>query len=119
MRLRGEVRLDGGAARRQLIEDGDVEIAVEGERKCARDGRGGKDKNMGRVAVGGGFVHQTLALHDAEAVLFVDGDETEARELNTVFDEGVRADYEMRLAGTNSLEGGGIFCGFQTADERL
>src|SRR5467141_4039767 len=97
MGLGGEVRFDGGAARRQLIEDGDVEIAVEGERKCARDRRGGKDKNMGRVAVGGGFVHQALALHDAEAVLVVDGDETKARELDIVFDEGMRPHYELRF----------------------
>jgi len=67
--------------------------------------------------VGGGFVHQALSLHDAEAVLFVNGDETEARELDVVFDEGVCADYELRLAGTNALEGRGFFCGFQAADE--
>jgi len=55
------------------------------------NGRSGEDKNVGRVAVGGGFVHQPLALHDAEAVLFVNRDETKARELDVVFDEGVRA----------------------------
>src|SRR5882762_4767873 len=113
MRLGGEVRLDGRAPRRQLIKDGGVEIAVEGERKRARNRGSGEDKNMGRVAVGGGFVHQALALHDAEAVLFVNRDETEARELDVVFDEGVRAHYELGLTGTNTLEGGGFFGRFQ------
>jgi len=51
LRFGGEVRLDGRAPRRQLIKDGDVEIAVEGERKRARNGRSGEDKNVGRVAV--------------------------------------------------------------------
>src|SRR5882762_841229 len=107
MRLGGEVCLDGRAPRRQLIKDGGVEIAVEGERKCARDGRSGEDENMRRVAVGGGFVHQALALQDAEAVLFVNRDETKARELDVVFDKGVRADYELCFAGTNALEDSG------------
>src|SRR5882724_11873145 len=74
---------------------------------------------MRRVAVGGGFVHQALALHDAEAVLFVDGDETEARESDIVFDEGMRAHYELRFAGTDALEGGGFFGSFQAADEEF
>jgi len=50
---------------------------------------------MGRVAVGGGFVHQALTLHDTEAVLLVDGDEAEARELDVVFDERVGANCEL------------------------
>ena len=72
------MRFDGRAAGRELVEDGNVEIAIESERERARDGRGGEDENVGGVAMGGGFVHQALALEHAEAVLFVDGDEAEA-----------------------------------------
>jgi len=74
---------------------------------------------MGRVAVGGGFIHQSLALHDAEAVLFVDGDEAEARELDVVFDERVGADCELGFAGTDAFEGSRFLRGFQAADEQL
>ncbi len=93
-----------------------IEIAVECERKRARDGRGGEDENVRRVAVGGGLVHQTLALEDAEAMLFVDGDKTEARELDVILDEGVRADDELRFAGTDALKGGVFFGGLQATD---
>ncbi len=119
VRLGGEVRFDGRAAGRELVEDGNVEIAVERERERARDGRGGEDENVRRAAVGGRFVHQALALKDAEAMLFVDGDETEAGELDVVFDEGVRADDELRFAGADAVESRGFFGGFQAADEEL
>src|SRR4029077_9870784 len=110
------MRFDGRAAGRELVEDGNVEIAIESERERARDGRGGEDENVGRVAVRCGFVHQALALEDAEAVLFIDGDEAEARELDIVFDERVRADDESRFAGADAFESGGFFGGPQAAD---
>ena len=119
MRLGGEARLDGRAAGRKLVEDGDVEIAVERERERARDGRGGEDEDVRRVAVGGGFVHEAFALEDAEAVLLVDGDEAEAGELDLVFDEGVRADDELRFAGADAFERGLFFGELEAADEKL
>src|SRR5258708_35611055 len=91
MLLGGEVRFDWRAAGGQFVEDGDVEIAVEGERKRARNGRGGEDKNVRRVAVGGGFVHEARALEDTKAMLFIDRDKNEARELDVIFDGGGRA----------------------------
>ena len=119
MRLGGEARLDGRAAGRKFVEDGDVEVAIERERKRARDGGGGEDEDMGRVAVGGGFVHEAFALEDAEAVLLVDGSEGEARELDLVFDERVRADDELRFAGTDAFERGLLFGELEAADEQL
>ncbi len=119
MRLGGEARLDGRAAGRQFVEDGDVEVAVESERERARDGRGGEDEDVRRVAVGGGFVHEALALEDAEAVLLVDGDETEAGELDLVFDQRVRADDELGFAGADAFERGGFFGVLEAADEQL
>src|SRR6267378_4495977 len=95
MLLGGHARDDGGAAGRELVENGNVEVAIESERESARDGRGGEHEDVRGVAVGGSFVHQALALEDAEAVLLVNGDETEASEGDVVFDEGVGADDEL------------------------
>src|SRR5713101_353037 len=114
MLLGSHARDDGGAAGRELVEDGNVEVAIESEREGARDGRGGEDED-----VGGGFVHQALALEDAEAVLLVNGDETEAGEGDVVFDEGVGADDELRFAGADALEDGGFLGSFQAANEEL
>src|SRR5713101_7263474 len=74
---------------------------------------------MRGVAARGGFIHEALALEDAEAVLLVNGDEAEAGERDVVFDEGVGADDELGFAGANALEDGGFLRGFQAADEQL
>src|SRR5258708_6502622 len=78
MLLGGHARGDGSAAGRKLVENGNVEVAIESERESTRNGRGSEDEDVRGVAVGGGFVHQALALEDAEAVLLVNGDEAEA-----------------------------------------
>src|SRR6266581_4473708 len=74
---------------------------------------------MRSVAMRGGFVHQALALEDAEAVLLVNGDEAETREFHVVFNQGMRADDELRFARTNMIEGGGFLRSFQAADQQL
>src|SRR6266567_8984152 len=74
---------------------------------------------MRSVAMRGGFVHQALALEDAEAVLLVNGDEAETREFHVVFNQGMRADDELRFARTNTIKGGGFLRSFQAADEQL
>src|SRR5438445_221011 len=79
----------------------------------------GGDEDMRSVAVGGGFVHQALALEDAEAMLLVNGDETETGECDVVFDERVGANDELGFAGANALEGGGFLGSFEAADEKL
>src|SRR5712671_2620398 len=119
MLLGGHARGDGRAAGREFVENGDVEVAIESERERARDGRGSENEDVRGVAVGGGFVHQALALKDAEAMLLVNGDEAEAREFDVVFDEGVGADDELGFAGANAIEGGGFLRGFEAADEEL
>jgi len=86
MLLGGHARDDGRAAGRKLVENGNVEIAIESERERAGDWRGGEDEDVRSVAAGGSFVHEALALEDAEAVLLVNGDKAEAGELDVVFD---------------------------------
>src|SRR6266478_2574389 len=119
MLLSGHARDDGSAAGRELIENGNVEVAVKSERESARNGRGGQDEDVRSVAVRGGFVHEALALEDAEAVLLVNGDKAEAGEGDVIFDEGVGADDELGFAGTNAVEDGGFLRGFEAADEQL
>src|SRR5260370_30119767 len=76
MLLGGHARDDGGAAGREFVKNGNVEVAIEGERKSARDGRGGEDEDVRGVAMGGGFVHEARTLEDAAAGLLVNGVET-------------------------------------------
>src|ERR1700756_1562043 len=52
-------------------------------------------------------------------MLLVNGDKTETRECDVVFNERVRADYQLRFAGADTLEDGGFFGGFQPTDEEL
>src|SRR5229473_3939045 len=92
MLLGGHARGDGGASGRQLIENGNVEIAVESERERARDGRRGQHEDVRGVAVRHGLIHQALALQDTETMLLVNGDKAETGELHVVFDQRVRAD---------------------------
>src|SRR5260370_28742537 len=98
MLLGGHARDDGGAAGREFVKNGNVEVAIEGERKSARDGRGGEDENVRGVAMGGGFVHEALTLEDAETVLLVNGDETEAGARARVFDAGAGGAVRVRVA---------------------
>src|SRR5713226_1019565 len=119
MRLGGHARDDRRAAGRELVENGNVEVAIESERESARDGRGGEDEDVRGVAVGGGFVHEALALEDAEAMLLVNGDKTETGEGDVVFDEGVSADDELGFASADALEDGRFFRGFEATDEEF
>ncbi len=62
MFFRSGARFDGSAAWRQFIEHRNFQVAIERERKRARNRRGGEHENMRSVAMAGGLVHQSLAL---------------------------------------------------------
>ena len=83
------------APRRQLVEHGDVEVAVRGERERARDRRRGHHEEV-RRALPVALVAQLRALRDAEAVLLVDDDEPEPREPDALGEQRVRADRRRR-----------------------
>src|SRR5580704_17224445 len=95
MRLGSDACVDGRSTGREFVEDRDVKIAIERELERAWNGRAGEDQDVRGMAVGSGFVHEAFALQDAETVLLVDGRETEAREFDLVFDEGVGADDQL------------------------
>ena len=84
---------------RQLAQLGEVEVAVERERERARDRRGRHVQRVRAVALGEG-----CALLDAEAVLLVDDDQAQARELDARLEQGVRAHDERGVAGGDALQ---------------
>ena len=86
---------DGVASGRQLVDDGAVEVAVEGHSEGAGDGGGGHHEDVWRDE---GLLPELGALFDAEAVLLVDDDESEVAEGDVVLDEGVGADEDVYLA---------------------
>ena len=86
-----EPRLDGGAARRKLVNDREVEVAVERQGESARNRRRGHHQDVRRDSL----ADQPVALHHSETVLLVHDDQAQPGELHVLFDQGVRADYKM------------------------
>ena len=83
--------LNGPAAGRHFIDDGNIQIAINGERQRARDGSGGHHENVGML----GLRDQAQPLHDAEAVLFVDDRQAQVLPFDILFDQRVRSDADM------------------------
>ena len=92
---------------RQLVDDGDIEVAVERHGERPRDGRGTHGEDMGVPR--GVLRPQSRALHDAEAVLLVDDAEGEGVEVYAGLDEGMRPDEDGELArGQGSVQTGAL-----------
>ena len=87
-------RLDRLASRRHGIDGRDFEVAVDREGEGARDRRRGHHEEM-RIRA---LLAQFRALEDAEAVLLIDHGEAKARDFDARFEEGVRADEDVRAA---------------------
>ena len=92
-------RDDRPAARRQLAQLGQVEVAVERERERARDRRGRHVQRVRAVAL-----RERRPLLDAEAVLLVDHDQAQARELDARLQQRVRAHDERGVARGDALQ---------------
>lgn len=108
--------LDGFAAGRKLVDDADVEVAVEGHGQRSRNGCGGHHEYVRR---GGTFLPEFGALLDAETMLFVDDGQSETGELNAVFDQGVGADENVYLSGNEVGEQGLPLFAFNNSGEQL
>ena len=98
-------RLDRLAARRQLVDDGDVEVAVERERERARDRRRRHHEHVRRVRGLRALLAQRRALHDAEAVLLIDDGDAEIVEAHAALDQRVRAAGDVDLAALERVVG--------------
>ena len=90
---RHPARLDRLAARRHLVDDRHVEVAVDREGERARDWRRRHDEHV-RVAT---LFPQRRPLHHAEPVLLVDDREAEAVEIDALLDHRVRPDDDVDL----------------------
>lgn len=93
--------LYGFPAWRQFVDDGDVEVAVDGHGERPGYGRGRHDEDVRRILA---FAPEPGTLCHAEAVLFVDDGHAEAVELHFVFEEGVCADDDVDGAVHQSVE---------------
>ena len=76
---------------RQLVDDRDVQIAVDHQRQCARDRRGRHDEHMRFFS----FSNQRRALAYAEAVLLVRDDQAESRIFHVLAEQGVRPHHQI------------------------
>ena len=70
---------------RHLINDGDIQVAVQDDRQCPRDGCGTHDKDMGRPA----FLRQSLSLAYSEPVLLVRHDQRQISVFYLLLDQGM------------------------------
>ena len=100
-RFGNQFRHDRRAARRQFVDDRDIEIGKVAHRERARDRRGAHHQLMRLRGFAAclAFFAQRQALADAESVLFVDDRQSQFRERHTFLKQGVRADSELGLAG--------------------
>ena len=99
--LRNPCRLDRLTIGGWLCDLRHREVAVDGERKRARDRRRSHVQHMRRPACG-----QRLALLDAEAMLLVDDRDREVTELDSLLDERMCADDDVRIRSEVALTPG-------------
>ena len=102
--LRHDAGLDPLAPRRQLVDDGDVQIAVEDQRQRARNRRGRHHQHVGRFALAA----QLGALAHAEAVLLVCDGQAQVPVFHALGDQRVGADDHVPLAAGDGLVGDAV-----------
>ena len=84
-------RLDRLAARGHFVNDGNVQVSVQGHGQGARNGRGGHYQHMRRNALPA-FVPEAGALLHAKTVLLIHDGQSQCPEMHGVFYERMRAD---------------------------
>ena len=89
--------LDRGAPGGQLVEDGNVEVAVDEQAQRAGDGRGAHHQKMGVR----GLFGQHPALAHAEAVLLVDDGKAQPGKLHPLAEDGVGAHHKVGFVGAD------------------
>ena len=88
------------AARRQLVNDTHLQIAIYGHRESARDRSGGHDKDMRWTRI---LVPQFGALRHTKAVLLVYDAESEIGKLHCVFYQRVCANEDIDISAEQLL----------------
>ena len=92
--LRHDARSHRRAAGRQFVHDGDIQIAIEDQRQCARDGCSGHDEDIGRIAL---FAEQRPLAH-AKAMLFIRDHQTKILVGYTFCNQSMCADDHIPFA---------------------
>ncbi len=87
------------ASRRQLVDDGHLQIAVEHQRQRSGDGSGAHDQRMNPLP----FVGQRPPLGHAEPVLFVGDGQRRSSEGHVLLNQSVGADERVQLPGFQRL----------------
>ena len=113
--LRQEARLNGCAVGWQLVNYGEVQVAIKRKRQRARNRRGGHDQYVRRWTL----THQRIALQDTEPVLFVHDHQPELGELHVFFNQGVRPDHQVDGTGGHLLLQGRLLARLARADQKL
>jgi len=75
---------------REFVENGDIEIAIDGHPQRARDGRRGHDQDVGILAL----ATERQPLEHAEFMLLVDDDKPELVRRVTIIEEGMRSHHD-------------------------
>ena len=96
--------LDGPPPRRELVDDGHVQIPVEDQGQGPGDGRGGHDQGMGVFPL----PRQGRPLPNAEAVLLVRHHQPQSPVFHPPGDEGVGAHHKVDLP-RRQARGQGLF----------
>ncbi len=109
-------RHNGRAARRQLINHAHFQVAIDGERERAWDGRRRHHQHV-RIAAAG-LLHQREALPYAEAVLLIHDDQAEVGKVDFVLDQRLGADDELGLATQDAAARTALFRGIERAGEQ-
>jgi len=72
-----------------IVNDGNIQVAVKREAKCSGDRRGSHHQQMWIVA----FADELFPLAHAEFVLFIDNDQTQVFYVEASLDQGVSANH--------------------------
>ena len=105
---------DGLAAWRQLVQDGNIQVAVHQKPQRARDGRGAHDQQVRAL----GLARQQAALPHAETVLLVHNGKTEIFEFHGVRQHGMRTYDQICPAVGDSFQRDAFFFGLHAADQQ-
>lgn len=79
----------------RLVNDRNIQIAIQRHRQCTRNRRGGHHQHMGRLYI---FRPEAGTLRHSEAVLFVNNDQSQRREVHRVFNDRVRTYQDLHVS---------------------
>ena len=86
-------------SRRQLVNDRNIQIAIQRHRQCTRNRCGGHHQHVRRLYI---FRPEAGTLCHSEAVLFVNNDQSQRREVHRIFNDRVRTYQDFHISRQQS-----------------